>query len=70
MKCPVCKSREHLDTDLHSQQFSEHIIECNACGAVWSMNHGHLDLVDDRQGGSFLQASTEAVEGDDYNQMG
>jgi len=69
MKCPVCKQSENSEIDLRTAGFSEDIIECTACGATWSLNHGHLDLVKDSQEKSFLQAQTEFVEADDYNQI-
>ena len=70
MKCPVCQNRKHLEIDLHSDGFAENIIECSSCGAIWSLNHGHLDMVKDSQIGSFLQTATECVEADDYNLVG
>lgn len=69
MKCPVCKSHEHTDIKLHSLGFDEEIIECRICGSVWSVNHGITELVKDTQKKSFLEAQTECVEGDDYNQV-
>lgn len=70
MKCPVCKSSNNSDLDLHTDGFYEDIFECRVCGAAWSVNHGITEIVSDPQKGSFLQAVTEPVEGDDYNQMG
>lgn len=66
MKCPVCHSHDLNGIDLHSEQFKEDIIECRNCGAVWSINHDLLEMVRDPQEASFLSATTEAVEGDDY----
>ncbi len=68
MKCPVCKSQDHLDIDLHSNGFTEDIMECRVCGTVWSVNHGVTEIVRDPQEKSFLEATSESVEGDDYNQ--
>ncbi len=68
MKCPVCKSQDHLDLDLHSNGFTEDIMECRVCGTVWSVNHGVTEIVRDPQERSFLEATSESVEGDDYNQ--
>lgn len=45
MRCPVCNNREHVDIDLHSEGFAEDIIECGVCGAVWSVNHGVTEIV-------------------------
>jgi transcription elongation factor Elf1 len=66
MKCPVCKNREVVDIDLHTEGFSEDIIECRICGSIWSINHGATEMVRDAQENSFLEAKTECVEGDDY----
>jgi hypothetical protein len=68
MKCPTCKSHEHADIDLHSNGFNEDIMECRVCGTVWSVNHGTVEIVKDPQEKSFLEAQSESVEGDDYNQ--
>lgn len=69
MKCPVCRNDESVDTDLHAEGFSEDIIECRICGTVWSVNHGIIEIVKDAQEKSFLQAQSECVEGDDYNNL-
>ncbi|HEY6872259.1 MAG TPA: hypothetical protein VI298_05960 [Geobacteraceae bacterium] len=68
MKCPTCKSLDHSDIDLHSNGFNEDIMECRVCGTVWSVNHGTVEIVRDPQEKSFLEAQSESVEGDDYNQ--
>ena len=67
MKCPVCKNHEHTDLDLHSEGFTEDIMECRICGASWSVNHGVTEIIRDPQEKSFLEAKSECVEGDDYN---
>ncbi|HJV34944.1 hypothetical protein [Geomonas sp.] len=67
MKCPVCKNQEQLETELTSNGFKEGITECTICGAVWSVNHGVVELVSDPQVESFLEAQSECVEGDDYS---
>jgi len=67
MKCPVCKSHKHSGLDLHFEQFAEDIVECGVCGTVWSVNHGMTEIVKDAQEGSFLSATSERVEADDYN---
>lgn len=68
MKCPVCKHHEHVDINLHSDGFYEGIIKCPICSAMWSVNHGLLEIINDSQEQSFLGAQSECVEGDDYNQ--
>lgn len=67
MKCPVCKNTEtHSEIDVHSNGFDEEIIQCDICGSLWSVNHGVVELVKDSQDRSFLSASSECVEADDY----
>lgn len=70
MRCPVCKNHEHVDIDLHSDGFTENIMECPTCGTIWSVNHGVTEIVRDPQEKSFLEAQSESVEGDDYNLPG
>ena len=66
MKCPVCINNEHHLINLHSDQFSEGVYECSVCGTSWSVNHGLSEVIEDPNASSFLSATTEAVEGDDY----
>lgn len=68
MKCPVCKiSKDHAEMDVHENGFDEDIFECDLCGTTWSVNHGIVEVIKDSQKQSFLEATTECVEGDDYN---
>jgi uncharacterized Zn finger protein len=67
MKCPVCRNSNQIDTELRSNGFREGLTECIICGTVWSVNHGMVEIVNDPQAHSFLQAQTECVEGDDYS---
>ena len=68
MKCPVCKTHgPHNDLDLHVAGFAEELMTCSVCGAVWSINHGMTEIVSEPLPASFLSASTECVEADDYN---
>lgn len=66
MKCPVCNNHEHEQINLHSDQFDEGILECSVCGTSWAINHGLSEVVSDPNEKSFLSATAEAVEGDDY----
>ena len=67
MRCPVCKNTEqHLEMDTHCNGFDEELVECDICGTIWSVNHGMMDIVKDAQAHSFLEATTEPVEGADY----
>jgi hypothetical protein len=67
MKCPICKTNEHVDYDLHSAGFAEDIMECRVCGSSWSVAHGATELIRDTQETSFLGAQTVCVEGYDYS---
>ncbi|PLX97147.1 MAG: hypothetical protein C0621_00465 [Desulfuromonas sp.] len=66
MKCPVCKNSKQQEIDLHVDGFYEDIIECEVCGTTWAVNHGAAEVISDSQEKSFLEASTECVEGNDY----
>lgn len=66
MKCPVCKSYQQSEIDLHTDGFTEDLIECATCGTTWAVNHGLAEVVKDSQEKSFLEALSECVEGDDY----
>lgn len=68
MKCPVCKSHKKTENiDLHAEGFNESIKTCTICGAAWSENHGVNEIIKDPQEKSFLEATSECVEGDDYS---
>lgn len=68
MQCPVCKSHgPHTRLGLRVEGFSEDIVTCVACSASWSVNHGMTEMIVDPQQGSFLSATGESVEADDYN---
>ncbi len=66
MQCPVCKSVNHNELELHAEGFHEALVECTVCGCTWSVIHGLAEVVTDSQQCSFLEAITETVEGDDY----
>ena len=70
MKCPVCKHRNNINQLLHADGFKENIIECAVCGTTWSVNHGTAEVISEPLECSFLQASTEVVEADDYTYAG
>ena len=50
MKCPLCNDTVHVDYNLHSEGFSNGVLECGACGAVWSVSLGVTSIVRDRKG--------------------
>ena len=64
--CPTCKSILCIETDLDAYQFHEEIQECANCGTICSSVHNQLEVVKDSQAGSFLSASSDLVEADDY----
>ena len=66
MLCPICKSSENREMDLHVEGFYEDIIQCTCCGSSWSVQHGKAELIHDAQERSFLEGMTECVESDDY----
>jgi len=66
MQCPVCKSYQNSGLALNAAGFQEELVECRSCGSSWSINHGLAELVNDSQKASFLEATTECVECDDY----
>ena len=59
MKCPVCNNNEHVDIDLHSDSFTEGIMECDVCESIWSVNHGVTKIIKDTQEKSFLGAASK-----------
>ena len=67
MYCPTCKTMEHSEVHFKTAGFKEDFNKCFACGTVWSVNHGTVEIVTDTQERSFLSALTECVECDDYN---
>jgi hypothetical protein len=67
MFCPVCKGSDHATVLAeHSNGFDEDLIRCKTCMALWSVNHGTAEIVDDPERHSFLEATSEPVEADDY----
>ena len=67
MNCPTCNSQEHSDVHFKADAFQEDLDRCSACGTVWSVSHGMVEVVTDTQEMSFLSSTTECVECDDYN---
>jgi uncharacterized Zn finger protein len=66
MRCPVCRSNEHVSVVLHARGLATNIVECRVCGTIWAVNHGTIEIVRDTQEKSFLEGLTECVERDDY----
>ena len=48
MKCPLCKSRGHIDIDLHADGFSQDARECGECGGIWTFSGDKLKIIKDR----------------------
>lgn len=69
MLCPVCSSSDHeVILATHDNGFDEDLYRCRVCKALWSVNHGTIEIVEETVPDSFLTGATEAVEADDYNQ--
>lgn len=45
MKCPLCKSREHVEIDLHADGFSQDARECGDCGGVWTFSGDVMKII-------------------------
>jgi len=45
MKCPVCKSREHVEIGLHADGFAQDVRECGECGVVWTFSNNVIKIV-------------------------
>jgi transposase-like protein len=68
MKCPVCKNHQlHAEIEVHANGFDEDLFQCDICGSTWSVNHGSVEIVKDTQSRSFLEATSESVDGADLN---
>jgi len=48
MKCPLCKSREHVEIDLHAEGFSQDARECGVCGGIWTFSGEKLRIIKGR----------------------
>lgn len=64
--CPTCKAVLCIETDLDAFQFHEEIQECLNCGTICSSAHDQVEVIRDSQQGSFLSATSDLVESDDY----
>ena len=45
MKCPLCKSRKHIEIDLHADGFSQDVRECGDCGVMWTFSGNDLKII-------------------------
>ncbi len=45
MKCPLCKSRQHIEIDLHAEGFAQDARECGDCGAVWTFSGEIIKII-------------------------
>lgn len=45
MKCPVCKSRAHVELDLHADGFAQDARECGDCGAIWTFSADVIKII-------------------------
>jgi len=47
MNCPRCKSKKHVEIDLHAEGFCSDICECGVCGCVWTYSGNDLKIIKD-----------------------
>ena len=45
MKCPLCKSREHVVLDLHADGFAQDARECGDCGGLWTFSGDIIKII-------------------------
>jgi len=48
MKCPLCKSKEHVEIDLHAEGYSQDARECGVCGGIWTFSGDVLKIIKGR----------------------
>ena len=48
MKCPFCKSREHVEIDLHADGFAQDARECGDCGGIWTFSGNAIKVIKGR----------------------
>lgn len=48
MKCPLCKSRKHVEIDLHADGFAQDARECGDCGGIWTFSGDVLKIIQGR----------------------
>lgn len=45
MKCPQCKSSEHIGIDLHADGYCQSAFECGDCGGIWTYSGEDLKII-------------------------
>lgn len=45
MKCPLCKSRENIEINLHAEGYSQDARECGKCGGIWTFSGENLKII-------------------------
>jgi hypothetical protein len=45
MKCPLCKSRKHIEIHLHADGFSQDARECGDCGGIWTFSGNVIKII-------------------------
>lgn len=48
MKCPLCKSRAHVEINLHAEGFSQDARECGDCGGIWTFSGNAIKIIKGR----------------------
>lgn len=48
MTCPLCKSRDHIEIDMHAEGVSKRAHECKTCGGIWAFTDDVLKIIKGR----------------------
>ena len=48
MICPICKSKGHVEIDLHADGFAQDACECGDCGSIWTYRGEDLKIIKGR----------------------
>lgn len=48
MHCPDCQHKSHLELDLHSDGYSQILLECSECGALLTAKGRTLEAIQGR----------------------
>ena len=48
MKCPLCKSRDHVSIDLPGEDSSQEGRQCEACGGIWTISGDVMKIIKGR----------------------
>jgi uncharacterized Zn finger protein len=48
MKCPICSNQNRIEIDIHSDGYSDNLLECSNCGALWINEFGEITLLNNK----------------------